>query len=196
MNRHEAEHVLRPHYARLHKVINAGFESWRSLPPAFRAKLSPRTRASVIRDGMVSCARHEFADLDGVAVREIRGNFFVVLDDRILVRFKKHDKRGRPRNILTKLQFKMQMQQFQLFRFEPALVVAAGYQLNAMETAIESRLVSCVEGSRRLWLLEIPADLSDDDIVEFPSKVPTRPVAPRIVPKVAEVERDGVDGTN
>lgn len=136
---------------------------------------SRRTRANVVWDNMIELANRELVDhFDGVRPVELYGSAAYVLNDRLLLRFKKHDRKMRTSNIMTTVQTALWRQGY-LEGMPDLAHVTCGYVLDKAEAGIEKYVV--VRATARMrkpeWFIDL-ADLAAGNLA------PVQPVLPGI----------------
>lgn len=156
-------------------------------------RFSPRTRASIISDHMVSGARERFEPLDGIRFSEINSNKLFVVDEALTLNFKMLS-RGtlQTRNFPTKQQRHLWSNgTFEGMANYP--LVTCGYVWNRTEGDFE-KIVIARHADRKLeWSIDL------HQLVEG-VVTPTRPIfpdlpaeivsLPRIARKAKEAERE------
>jgi hypothetical protein len=174
-----AEHILRRRLKKIRDCIFLSFGKWKSGHQGNGLILTPRSRASVIHDYMVAFARDFFKDDPGIRIFARRGLSLMNIDDSLLLRFKKLDAEKRSRNIPT--------QQTHLFRAQlelpgiPAELthLEAGYVLNELQTALDGVYITCPNGNRLEWFMDLTS-LPGANVVPLPSSaLPEAPAAAR-----------------
>jgi hypothetical protein len=178
-----AEHILRRRIGKIRDCIVQAYGSWRSDHQGNGSDgliLTPRSRASVIHDYMVAFARDFFKDDPGIRIFTKRGLSLINIDDSLLLRFKKLDAEKRSRNIPT--------QQTYLFRAQlelpgiPAELthIEAGYVLNELQTMLDGIYITCPNGKRLEWFIDLTSLLGANVVpLSPPSALPKAPAAAR-----------------
>lgn len=136
---------------------------------------SRRTRANVVWDNMIELANRELVDhFDGVRPVELYGSAAYVLNDRLLLRFKKHDRKMRTSNIMTTVQTVLWRQGY-LEGMPDLAHVTCGYVLDKAEAGIEKYVVVRATARKRKpeWFIDL-ADLAAGNLA------PVQPVLPGI----------------
>lgn len=151
-------------------VIEGGWQAY--LKEGKRRAL--RTRAMIVWEHMIELAdRDLLTQFEGVGRVDLPGSVGYMLRDRILLRFKKHDRRFRTSNVPTKVQRVLARQGH--FDGMPDLAhITCGYVLDKAEAGIERFVVvRSVRGGK--WII---------DLKELASGVlaPVQPVLPGIGP--------------
>lgn len=130
--------------------------------PERRVAFCPATRAGMLYDRLVQLVKQS---LDGHPRVEVthRGRMLrLIIDDTIMVRFKKLDENLRAKNVRTPSQFGDYFQ----FRLpgteEPELTkLVFGYRLNATESEIEGRYVTCTKNwDENYWVFPLDEEAS------------------------------------
>ena len=148
----EARRILEPHFDRLLEPHRGAWEYFRTLPN--RKLLRSRARASVLNDLINDKA-------GSLLVPDHAGRFFVhgtpvyLFEGKLLLRFKKLDCCGRPRNIRTDTQ-KLFYRQAEIPGLPPqATHVVCGYTLDAAETTLAHVAISCLFQGRVIWSMPV-----------------------------------------
>jgi len=168
----QAEAELAPYMATLRKCIQSGWENWVEfgrVAPALKAPVSTRGRANLISDWVCNTVRHEFARLRGVRIIEARGFPELIIKERYVIRFKKLDRKGRSRNILTKQQRDWFNGQLSFPGMSPEDVsrLVAGYILDLLGTEMERVLVTCPIGASGVaWSINLDSP-SASNVIEL-----------------------------
>jgi len=191
----EAGEILKPHLERFWNCIVGAWREYLQEYAHIKHVHTDRKRASILHDHMVDRARKEFQGVKGVHFLEGR-LFLLSIDQQIIVRFKKLDDDMKSRNYPTLHALKF-LQQLDIPGIPPVTRVEAGYQLNGLETGIQAVLITCREGAKLEWFLELDRPAGNvADIVEMPIKPsPAGPDGPsRIKIKEGEIKEDKKNG--
>lgn len=152
-------------------VISGGWQGYLDE----RRVRSRRTRANVVWDNMVERADKELVGhFNGVRRVDVHGSAAYVLNDRLLLRFKKHDRKMRTSNIMTAVQSSLWRQGY-LDGMPDLAHVTCGYILDKAEAGIEKFVVVRATASKRKpeWYIDL-ADLAAGNLA------PVQPVIPGI----------------
>jgi hypothetical protein len=164
----DADAVLKPYYPGLRNALLGAWRDWENLDPAMRVRLSPRARANLIYDFVLFRAREYFASSREVEILERRGLFLFGVAGKVLLRFKKLDKRLRHSNIPTRQQIELSLQR-ELPGMPPrAVSLIVGYQLDLTQTSIAAMFITYPNGRRIAWAYELPETVSSN-IAMLPS---------------------------
>jgi len=164
--REQAEAELGPYLEKLRKCITYGWDCWEELgklAPSLKVSLSSRSRASLISDWVLTAVRREFTGIRGVRLQEVRGFPELIVKTRYIIRFKKLDRNGRSRNVLTRAQREWFSGQMSLLPNdipqEEATRIVAGYVLDLFGTEMARILVTSPVGTSSVaWILDLTKD--------------------------------------
>lgn len=189
---------LEPFADDIRACLAAGWAEWRECGeavPHLRVHWNPRTRASIIHNGMMNEVFKRFHNRDGVRfVRGKGGLVMVCFGETVTLRFKKLDQSFKTRNIRTAqtIRFALQLQMDGLMTPEVTNVVA-GYLLNELQDEIKGLWIVCSYDSEVQWkhslddmLLPPPADLSNP--------VGDGPTPPKVISRTAPAAAEESNG--
>jgi hypothetical protein len=130
--------------------------------PSRRVAFCPATRAGMLYDRLAQLVKQS---LDGHPRVEVahRGRMLrLIIDDTVMVRFKKLDENLRAKNVRTSSQFSDYFQLRLPGTEEPELTkLVFGYRLNATESDIEGRFVTCPKNwDENYWVLALDEEAS------------------------------------
>ena len=155
----EAKGLLAPYVAIIRKAMDEGWNRWEELGNGashLKHPLLARTRANFISDHIAHFIDQRFRGDKHALVTKDRGFLLLNIRGKLLIRFKKLDKNGRSRNILTKQQ--------RLFAFQRPLPgledetrLTAGYRLDELQIGIQDVLITCPVGKEMRWMYTIEA---------------------------------------
>jgi hypothetical protein len=187
IDRDAALEILEPHLQRLGGCVWRAWDRWTS-ETLLPMQVAKRSRASLVYDYAADEARRTLGGIDGLIVTEDRGFVLVNVEDRLLVRFKKFDKRLRTSGIATRQKTLFAHQQLTIDGLGPMTQLVVGYLLDEFELAISRVAVTCSLGSRIEWVIEIPRDVGT--VASLPP-VTSQPVDPTVrSAQVAERARE------
>jgi len=179
----DADLVLSPYYNAIIGFFFGAWADWNKLPLKIRAQLTPRARANVIYDCILQRAKAHFnklGDKSPVRLIERNGLFMFGVRGQVLFRFKKLDRSGKPKNIPTRQQINLSLQQDLPGVPGRCALVVIGYQLNKLETEIKAILVTYSNGTQVSWDYRLNTDDRDDQdtgqVVPMPKAGPRRPI--------------------
>lgn len=193
MTREDVEKALAPFTASLRECIVYGYSKWQEFGERagdLRAPLDGRARACFINRHIVARVAAAFADNHAVRVVDSRGFVeLVLLKARLIIRFKKLDKNGVSRNILTAAQRSWFEKQAKLPQMLPdATRLIAGYVLDEITANLSRVLVTLPDGpSAVMWKLELP-ETGGATVIEIPRR-PQEPKTPGVRSRKRKTEQ-------
>jgi len=174
-----AQTLLQPYFQILIQIINGAWAAWEQfgeIAPGLRSPLSASCRARFVYDHIVALAKVEFDTKKGVRLEEKRGFLLIHIDNLLTIRFKKFNSKLRSSNIQTRQQvlFALQMDMPGLPK---STRLVAGYKLDELAVAIEQIAVTCPNGNKLEYIIEVPDDASgaDNIIAIGPTDAPIKP---------------------
>lgn len=183
--------VLQPFHSTLASIVSGAWAKWRSselgLQPA-----SGRTRACIVWDAMMQHALDAFENDPRVDVVSRSQTYYFLIDDTVVLRFKKGNVSGLSRNYPTQEALKFHEPENDLFGYPTKVEVV--YVLDHTETEVSQILVVARNANQVIWsynLVENTAANVVDLAVEQP--VPQRETR-RIVRLKDDKSRKGEDG--
>lgn len=128
--------------------------AWQAYVDEGRARRR-RTRAGIVWEGMIERADRDLVEVfDGVRRVDLTGSAGYVLCERILLRFKKHDRTMRTANVGTTVQRVLNRQGH--FDNMPDLAhVTCGYVLDKAEAGIEKWIVARPVRRKNEWVIDL-----------------------------------------
>jgi hypothetical protein len=184
MTKEHVEKAIAPFAASLRECIDYGYEKWMEFGERagdLRAPLDGRARACFINRHIVAKVSAVFADNNAVRVVDVRGFVeLVLLKSRLILRFKKLDKNGLSRNILTSAQRLWFEEHAKLPHMpERAVKLIAGYVLDDITANLSRVLVTMPNGpSSVMFKIELP-ETGGATLLEIP-RTPQNPKAPNV----------------
>lgn len=184
----EAESLIKPHYQLLLGCYKDAWSQWQRLE-AEEPDLGARTRATYLSDRIWYLVKLRFQGVDGVRVFENTTIRVLIIDERLMIRFKKLDKRLRSKNVQTKQQV-LWVLQLPIPDIPDMPRLTFGYVLNRLQTDIERFAVTMPKGKSVAWWLDVVLDEGDSVVTPFamPVEEPkrTRTVKPKTVDRKAD----------
>ncbi len=192
-----ATRIIKPHSEVLVGCFDGAFDDWAKIlgsRPTETAGLSTRTRTCFIHDRVVYRLQvaENAGETPGLRVRKVRGLNVAILNDRLMLKFKKLDNRLRSRNIPTGQTIAFDHQ-------TPLIASSVGRVTNATSGYVADDttgsgaaiVVVCWNGEDQFWdiplrggsaegALEIPAEPTT------PKRARTRVVKPRAKPNLGD----------
>lgn len=161
-----------------------------------RSKLSrwPRTRANTLFEYLANHLIEEFANDSGSRFIFQRESFKLIVDENLVIRFKKNDGSGVGSNVETQAEITFGELQTDLPGMPGLQKVEIVYTLNATETAIARLEVSARNGDKRLWGYNI-GESGGATVIPFSSEPPpVSGVDQMVTPKKPIIDEKGEEG--
>lgn len=183
--------VLQPFHSTLASIVSGAWAKWRSaeleLQPA-----SGRTRACIVWDAMMQRAFDAFENDARVDVVSRSQTHYFLIDDSVVLRFKKGNVSGLSRNYPTQEALKFHEPENDLFGYPTKVEVV--YVLDHTETEVSQILVVARNANQVIWsydLVETPAV----NVVDLPVKQPAPQLDSRRIVRLkddkARKDKDG-----
>ena len=161
-NRESAAALLKPHLGTLLQTIEDSLGDWHKLlseSPTLTGGLTGRTRANFVHDRMVIRLSAVLSEHPGLRVKRKGQLILVIVEDQMVLKLKKLDKRLRSRNVRTTQAdnfFKQEMLDESVFEGTNA---TAGYVLDKLSAMPTNMVVVCWHNEAKLWEI----DMNDDE---------------------------------
>ncbi len=164
-------------------------QSWKD-HLALRQDWTPRTRANVLSDFMIRNADSCFARLDGVTRILHNEMVMFVVDDALVLRLKKHDRRDyATANYPTRAQMQID-RDGQLAQMPSREVVTVGYTLDAAEAGIEQIVAARHIAQELEWVIDL-RDLAAGVVAPTTPVLPGLPESLTALPGIARRVKEG-----
>ena len=184
INKSEAVDLLKPFLPRIHNVVIRAIGDFQS--DTSRAFFCSRTKSSMINDLMIKNLLIEFTNTDGIRFISKHGCTYIIIRDRFAMRFKKFNKKLATSNIRTKQSndfLNQRSRQFELdFPIMPPTLtnVFAGYTWNQNSSTASGIFITCPNGNKNEWGLELFAEqVPVAEVIPFNSEGRRKPVKPK-----------------
>ena len=178
--------------ATLRSAIQGGWNSLIEKHPERVWWRRKATRAGLVWEYSVQNVITALDADEGVRVIPHNDTVSFILDDQVLVRFKKADLQLRSRNYPTPLALSFHDHNTDLFHFQGYQRVEAAYVLNRFETEIDWIGIVAREKRRLLWDFELDQPSASVERLPLPEKV--EPAAARVIrPKHAGKDKKQED---
>lgn len=189
MDEAEARRILSPSAQGMVGVVEKG---WADMVAEGRPR-SRRARAGIVYDYMVAAADSTLVGRAGVRRIERQGISMYVFDERLVVRFKKHDREFRTTNVRTRHQMDL-ANQVGIPGLPPDVVnVTCGYALDIAEASIEKIVVAKHIQFRREWVIDL-RELATGQLTPTTPVLPLVPPSPATLPTIQPAERPAHSG--
>jgi hypothetical protein len=155
LGRDEANRILSPHFDDLILSVNAGMDHFAGIPDKYKKPFSQNTKARMLYDAIRHDAMRRFDGVRGVVIDDQLDSLFLIFRGELAIRFKKSNKAGKTRNILTERQVKLRYQQLVLPGFRQLTTVSLGYGVNPIWTEISRMRIYCRFGEEIQWSIPL-----------------------------------------
>ncbi len=158
----ETREFLAPHLLSIGECIKDGWRAWEAFgekAPELRAPLSPIARANFVYCHIVQAAKRRFQDILNVHLSEKAGFLAVIFENKVVVRFKKLNERGKFSLSKTR-QSELFMAQLGIPGIGDAPTkLIGGYMLDQLQVAILDVRLICPRSRDIEWSMSIPAQV-------------------------------------
>lgn len=113
-----------------------------------------RTRANIVWDYMVDFAERDLSGLPGVQKLEAHGSPYFTFDDKLILRFKKHNRELSTTNVRTQHQRAID-RQVPFSGFPEAVHVSCGYTLDRAEAGLDQVVVVKHLNGKLEWSIDM-----------------------------------------
>ena len=186
----EMEALVTPYLPLLRPCFLEPWALWRqqfTTNAAFVTPFSKKSRASVINDHIWDAVKRQFINVEGARWSEDSGLRLLYIRDRIMIRFKKLDKRLRSRNVRTRQQHELQ-QQFPIDGLLPIPNLVMGYVVDTLETEIATLAVTYSINNSVKWHMPVSVEDVTVELLPFDVSIEEPQRQRRVTPK--KVDRD------
>ena len=176
-NERSVRAMLEPFHAILADASRAAMQQWLKIPPAQRAAFDhPRVFANVVWSLFRNEATARFTGFPGVTLTHKFNTFGIVVNNQVMLRFKRVDRRGMSRNYATQTSLKFYAQ-CELPGI-PAVCPRAeiGWREDDVRLGLADLCIVMRDGSRLAWRYSILEE-GGTTVVSIPTAAPT--VGPR-----------------
>lgn len=194
----EAQNLLAPYHPRLLQCFDEGWKRYDDTIPRRLPLISSRGQANAYHEFLVEEVRTRLGGLEGILIDESKDNrFLVYVQQQLLLRFKKLDRKLRTSNYPTPTSVAFDAQE-EIEGLPECCRLTVGYQFDRMRRGLKSVYVLYAKGREPLWHYDL-RDPSLHQVMELPlerrEKGREADVAvPRVKPKrVADSEERGGD---
>ncbi len=171
--------LIEPHLPQFSAVCTAALEDLQAQLATFPGSMYNRTKATVMHNLICERLKTELGSTDGVRVFEEYESVSIVMDNKVLLRFKKLKKDGLPSNIRTRRSsdWDAQLLQMKLFPEYPDMAcIDWGYVVDSTWSEIKSLKVMCRINANIQWeYLVRTSTLQVATSLPFPEQTETQP---------------------
>lgn len=180
ISRKEAKEILEPYQQLLSTAIIAGFLDYFRLLNHIPRPLKTRTIANLVYDFIEAHAKNNLSGQTGVTLLTLDGLFIAIIQDKLVLRFKKFNSNKMPSNIQTKQTVNYMNQGLDLPNFPDHTSLIVGYELDGLNTKVKEITVTCPNGDSNLWSFNLDgyygAEIVELPISILPSSTPDIPM--------------------
>jgi hypothetical protein len=145
-----AKEVLNPYMDRIRETMYRAVDEYKEKYLMYGHELKNRSKSSIIHDYVERHIRKEFGES---MVGTLRGMFYLNINDKICLRFKKINSNLKSSNIRTQQTTLFDSQQTIPGIVPTALFVNAGYMVNSLYTDFNDLFIVCPDGDKIGWSL-------------------------------------------
>lgn len=143
--------VLATRHDQLLQFADGAWDDWRALSLGGRLLFPGRSRACLVFDFMAQRAIAAWENDNTVRVIRQDETAKFVIDNKVMLRFKKADGRGLGSNIPTQATMNFECQQYEMPGIPNVHKVEVVYVLNPFQTQIDRLMIVARDGDERLW---------------------------------------------
>jgi len=163
INEEEAYSHISPHLGMILSAVKDSVNDYfnGSKYSQVRHEHSSRSAASICHDKIKKSVIEKFEGVLGARHRTHHGLFTLLIDEVVVLRFKKFNNKRLSSGIATQQQLAFNNQepeQLELPDMPPNGLLHVGYQLNKLESGVESVFITCRHGNDNLWTWDITAE--------------------------------------
>lgn len=164
-HREQVQKLLREYHPALKAIVAGAWEKWRSVEVDL-GPVSARTRACLIWDAMIARALDVFDNDSRVVVVSQSQTYYFLIQDQVVLRFKKGDEAGLSRNFPTQTALNFHDPNGDMFGAPHKVEVV--YVLDRTQSRLSQILVVARNGSQIEWVYELEST-STADVITLPS---------------------------
>lgn len=174
---------LEAHMPYLVDLVKGAWEDVENLPALLKVIMTPRTRASLIHDHMLSRAAKYAAESEGVRYFERQLMHGLVFEGKYAIRFKKLDDDSLSRNQPT-TQVTEFRSQIELEGIDAAHHLEVGYVTDSLGTSVRDVRITCPSGRGNAWSVSVMDCIAKAVVVDIfadvePSEIEQADITPR-----------------
>jgi hypothetical protein len=168
---------------RINRAYSLAWSDWWDNNERPRLSRWPRTRANIYFEYLASRLIYEFSQDSGARFIFQRESFKLIIDDRLVLRFKKANNNGVGSNISTQAEMEFCEPQVDIPGLPGIQKVEIVYTLNVTGTGLAEIVVQARNGDRTLWKYNIPATGGAAVVPLIQPQTPTPGADQMIVPR-------------
>jgi len=172
LKREEVDNVIQKYYPRIIKAIRKGFDDYldmiryRSLKGEM-IDYTPRTIASIIHDNLRMNITQQFNNEPNVITRDFNGIFGLLIEGKLLIRFKKFNEDFSTSNVPTHQTLSFDNQESIEGFPEVPTFLYSGYIHDGTWSSIKNIYLICREGNVTRWVKDLAEINVEQSTLEF-----------------------------
>jgi len=193
LSRDDAKGFIDPYKNILNEIIELGCSDFFSLLKYSPHPIQTRAIYTLIYEFIEARAKEKLDGVNGVVLLNQNGLFLAVLQNKVILRFKKINGKKMPSNIPTHQTIAYMNQQLDLPDFSFITTLIVGYELNRFKTKLQEVTITCPNGKKNFWTFNLDGK-GGAEILELPispTQTPDIPIRPK---KGKETRRKGKNG--
>ena len=179
---------------RINRSYSRAWSDWWENNERPRISRWPRTRATIYFEYLANRLSYEFSQDSGARFIFQRESFKLILEDRLVLRFKKANNNGVGSNIGTQAEMGFCEPQGDLPGLPGIQKVEIVYTLNVTGTALSEIVVQARNGDRTLWKYNIAASGGAMVVPLIQPQTPVPGADQMIVPRNTNVDENSQQG--
>lgn len=168
LTKDDAIEIIKPFWDKIDKSIQVGVENYFQCAPLDILEHTPTAKANVIYCKIKTQVKKMFANDNRVNVVERRNDFYIVIENCLLIKFKKLSQTLKVGNIPTEW-VKEYQAQGKLDIFPSARInLYAGYVLDGLGRKIDKVYLTCPSENGNNWVVQLNKDEYTETLIELP----------------------------
>jgi hypothetical protein len=156
----DAKRIINPHLGKIKRAVSSSISNYLTGKQyaAVRHSHSTRSDASIIHDLIIGEIENEFNDVEGVCHQRKNKLFCLVIDDKVILRFKKFNNNLLGSGINTNQLIAFNLQdpvQLEFTNMPPHGLLYVGYRLNDLNTGINDLHITYRYSNKNVWTWNI-----------------------------------------
>lgn len=174
IGKNEAKKIINPYRNKIESAVNKSIKHYLTGEEyaTVRFRHTPRTDASIIHDLIVDEIENEFLDVTGTYFQRKKNLFCLVIDDKVILRFKKFNDNLLGSGINTRQLIAFNLQdsaQLDLPDMPADGLLYVGYRLNELKTNLKDLHITYRYNKYNVWTWDIT---SNENEVIKPIEIP------------------------
>lgn len=198
-SKEDAKHTMFPLLRPLYEACHTAFDTMHQESKDWWHKVSPRTKANVMRDYLLFEVKKIVEDYEGIRFVRKNGLTLLGVNEKIVIRIKKLGSNLSTSNIQTAQNSAFEKQQLLLTGFTEVVSLNLGYIINEIWTKIEAVYITCPNGYKKVsWYIRLDDEMGGVAEIITPELVPADGETSSTfrVKEEAKKERREIDGAS